>query len=146
MSVITTNGQIPFSKHRNTKSKSLDVRDMAGNKINGSIEGHFKQINQKVQARYDLKKEAFNLLSIDEIKDIYNNPVKPTISSNTDKSALADVYFDKKYQIYDVLSIEELEAIQESDLDVVEKIAKNRCLELKQLKNKIQNKESETLS
>jgi len=139
MAVINTAGNIPFSKNRNGKSKSLDVRDMSGKPIRGSVEGHYQQVNNRIQDRYDNKKEAFQLLNFEQIKDIYRNPVKPTICSNTDKAALADVYFDKQYQIYDELSIEQLEEINDESLNTVEKIAKERCLKLKKLQNKIDN-------
>lgn len=139
MAIINTAGNIPFSKNRNGKSKSLDVRDMSGKPIRGSVEGHYQQVNNKIQDRYDTKKEAFQLLNFEQIKDIYRNPVKPTICSNTDKAALADVYFDKQYHIYDELSIEQLEEINDESLNTVEKIAKERCLKLKKLQNKIDN-------
>ena len=139
MAIINTAGNIPFSKNRNGKSKSLDVRDMSGKPIRGSVEGHYQQVNNKIQDRSDTKKEAFQLLNFEQIKDIYRNPVKPTICSNTDKAALADVYFDKQYHIYDELSIEQLEEINDESLNTVEKIAKERCLKLKKLQNKIDN-------
>lgn len=139
MAIINTTGNIPFSKNRNGKSKSLDVRDMSGKPIRGSVEGHYQQVNSRIQDRYDLKKEAFQLLNFEQVKEIYNNPVKPTICSNTDKAALADVYFDKQYQVYEQLSIEQLEEINDESLNTVEKIAKERCLKLKKLQNKIDN-------
>ena len=136
-SVINITPDINFSKHRNSLSKSLDVRDLAGNPIKGSVKRHFNSVLERIEKRYNIKKEAFSLLSIEQLKDLYNNPVKPQVCSSTDKSALADVYFDKQYQIYEQEVVENLNNIDQTQLNEVEKIALKRCIELKTLKEKI---------
>ena len=105
------------SKNRNGKNQSITFVDASGKKILGDPRKHFNQVFTKQQERFNIKFEAFTLLSIEDQKQLYLKPTKPQISSNTDKIALQQAYYNSCFNTFKNQSIEDLQSIKGNTLD-----------------------------
>jgi len=134
--ISPSDGFIP-SKHRNQK-KGMTFVDTAGNVIKGDVRKHYMKSFEKQQARYLLKLEAYQLLSIQELKDLFANPVKPTVSGSTDKKALIQAYYNVTFNKFSEQSLDDLKGIGENtinNLDSVEKQSLKDAIEIKEKEN-----------
>jgi hypothetical protein len=126
--------KIRISKHRNNKNKGIVFIDASGAEIKGHPIRHLVQASQKQQSRFDTKVQAFTLLNEEEQKELFNNPVKPQIKSNTDKSALVQAYFNTLFEKYSKLTMQELESMNTTtvlaNLNDVEKTALERAIDV----------------
>ncbi len=132
---IMPSRQFTPSKHRNSSKQSLTFVDSAGKLIKGSPNSHFRDVYEKQQNRFNLKFEAFNLLTKEEIKELYLNGDKTKIKGSTDRAALEQVYYNHCFNDFKAQSKENLDLIKGNtynNLNPVEKAALEDCLEFKQ--------------
>jgi hypothetical protein len=135
--VITPSGNFTPSKHRNQK-RGMTFVDTAGNVIKGDLRKHYLKCFEKQQSRYLLKLEAFQLLSKEQLKDLFLNPVRPTVSGSTDKKALIQAYYNVSFNSFSEQSLDDLKGIGENtinNLDSVEKQSLKDAIEIKEKEN-----------
>lgn len=132
--VITPSGGFRPSKHRNQK-RGMTFVDNAGNIIKGSVDRHFQKSFEKQYQRYTVKLEAFQLLTKEELKELFLNPTKPKVSGSTDKIALIQAYYNVSFNAFKEQSKEDLDSIKGNTLDnlnTVEKQALNDAIDIKE--------------
>lgn len=132
--VITPSGGFTPSKHRNQK-RGMTFVDTAGNVIKGDVRKHYMKSFEKQQTRYLLKLEAYQLITKDDLKQLFANPIKPTVSGSTDKKALIQAYYNVSFNKFNEQSLDDLKNINENminNLDSVEKQALKDSIELKE--------------
>ena len=110
-----------------------------GKKILGDPRKHFNQVFTKQQERFNIKFEAFTLLSIEDQKQLYLKPTKPQISSNTDKIALQQAYYNSCFNTFKNQSIEDLQSIKGNTLDNLNDVEKKALADSINLKENEKN-------
>ena len=124
------------SKHRNSKKQSITFVDASGKKIAGNPQSHFSNVFTKQQERFNLKFEAFSLLSEQEQKELYLKPTKPQVSSSTDRIALEQAYYNSCFNAFKAQSTEDLESIKGNTLDNLNDVQKRALTDSIKLKEK----------
>ncbi len=119
------------SVNRNNKSRGITFVDTSGKPIKGDIKRHYTQVYQKQKERFDIKFEAYSLLQQEELKELFLTNPKDKVKGNTDKLAVAQAYYNSVYKAYSELTLEQLTAISNEELDVVAQKALEHNLELK---------------
>lgn len=134
--------KLKISKHRNNKKKGIVFVDASGKEIKGHPVKNALQTMQKVEARFQTKFEAFSLLDEQAQKELFLNPTKPQITSNTDKQALVQAYFNTVFTKYENLTLFELQTMKTdlfiNNLNDVEKAAFEKALEVASEKQQLE--------
>lgn len=121
-----------FSKGNNRNSNL--TLDISGKPIRGKIRRHLVIAMQLQQDRYNSQRESLKTLSIDELKELFNQIENNTLKkSKTDKQAILDTYYTKIIDVYKEYSMENLSTIDTKELNIIETEA------LKLVKNKKEN-------
>lgn len=137
--------RINLSKHRNSKNQSLQFVDSSGKKVNGHPARHFMQVSNLQQERFNLKFEAFSLLTQDELKDLFKTLPKDKVKGNTDKAALVQAYYNSCFETFKALSKDILDSYSGTVLDNLDEVQKQALNDAKEILNQetVINKEIE---
>lgn len=125
---------VRLSKNRNSK-ETFAVKDAAGNPIKGSSKKHFNRAAQKIQERFNSKLAEFKEYDLDKLREIYSNKDKDYLGSKTDEGAFGQVYFKKYLDSMEHLTLEELKALDLSNMNYMEKLVLNTLFKSKEKKS-----------